>query len=471
MCSKYAATDEYVSSGQERFFYNSTFSADALQQRMPGSDVECLGPELTRAQSAIFLDYLYAGFLQKSRIQGQCGSCWAYSISAGVQYATALAYQRLGGWFNNRYMSPQLLLSCVEAEGVACGCYGGDLAAAMALVSKEGIVTFRQFSYENDSSVVTQEGQVHYICRPNEGEKGFLGTCAPCKVDEPDFEEVVSTVSGPAKTTTAFVTLSSCMPCNSVGAPFYFPISPCRLFREEESLEANVEAIKRSLRAHGPLCATLRVNREAMNAVGKSQLLSNVLEAPVYKPQSTPMIGALHSIVIIGYVDPWAQSQTREDRARSVFICRNSWGPEWGFKMKTRQIEQEKDGAQKAVEVILGGFFAVSMYESFEAIGLLQTAIAIQGVNVRTLGDEAPRPLRITDPFVVPFKAGFLEAFRSSASQTAASSLASARDPRSDAMISDKGAGERRRFPWEIVIGAVLAASLLLAILLIFVWE
>lgn len=461
MCSKYAASDgDYVSSGQERFFYNSTFNADALQQRGPGSDEACLGPPLTTKQSAAFLDYLYDGFLQGARVQGQCGSCWAFAISAGVQYATALAYQRLGGWFNNRYMSPQLLLSCVEAEGVACGCYGGDLAAAMALVAKEGIVTFRQFPYENDSSVVTREGQIHYICRPNEGEKGFLGTCAPCKVDEPDLEEVVPTVSGPGKTATAFVTLSSCMPCESVGAPFYFPISPCRLFREDEDVDANVAALKRSLRGHGPLCATIRVNREDLKGVGKSQLLGDVLSAPIYKPQSTPPSGALHSIIVIGYVDPWEENRTQENRARAVFVCRNSWGPDWGFKVKTRQIVQEKDGTQNSVEVVLGGFFAVSMYDSYQAIGLLQTAISIQGVLVRTLGDEVPRPLRLTDPFVVPFKSGFLEAFHASRPVSATSA--------EETKAAQPNPKERGRAAWKIPTAILLAVALLL--LLIFVW-
>lgn len=419
MCSNYASMEENsISSANARFFYNSTFTAGALQERMKGPDEECLGQKLTPEESSSFLDYLYAGFLQRARVQGHCGSCWAYAISAAIQSATALEYQRLGGWFNNRYMAPQLLLSCVQQEGVACGCFGGDLAAMMSLVAKEGIVTFRQFPYENDGSVITNEGQVHYICRPNEGPKGYLGTCAPCRVDEPDFEEVVRSISGPAKDTTAFVTLTSCIPCDSVGAPFYFPVSPCRLYREEESIEANVDAVKRALRKHGPLCATVKVNREDMKLVGKSQLISDVQEAPVYRPQSTPTSGALHSITIVGYYDPWAIEKKTEDRIRAVFVCRNSWGPDWGFKVKTRQIEQEKDGSQIVLDVVLGGFFAVSMYESFEEIGLVQTAIAIRGVQVRTLGDEAQRPLRITDPFVVPFKPGFLEAFHAKASSS-----------------------------------------------------
>jgi len=465
MCSKYATQNrDYGSFDQANFFYNTAFTEIALRQRSSGSDEERIGPALSAVQSSAFLEYIYAGFLEPSRIQGKCGSCWAYSISAGVQYATALAYQRLGGFFNNRYMAPQLLLSCIEAEGVACGCYGGDLAAAMSLVSKEGMVTFRQFPYENDSSVVTQEGQLQYICRVNEGSEGYLGTCAPCRVDEPDLEEVVSDVSGPAKTSTAFLTLSSCMPCGSVGVPFYFPVSPCRLFREDESVDANVEALKRALRSHGPLCATIRVNREDIKRIGKSQLISNVLEAPVYRPDSTPPSGALHAVIIVAYVDPWAESKAQEDRSRAVFVCRNSWGQDWGFKMRTRQIAQEKDGAQKVVETILGGFFAVSMYESVEATGLLRTSITVTDMHVRTLGDDVGRPLRLTDPFVTPFNPGFLEAFRAS------HALFLAATPRETTpTTSSEKNKSSSRFSWRSIL-AICGVLLIVVIALIVVW-
>ena len=412
MCSKYAASDgQSLDPKEARFFYNSTFTAGALQQRGSGADAEtCVGPVLSLAQRSAFLDFLYSGLLQESRVQGRCGSCWAYAISAVVQYATALSYRSLGGWFNNRFMSPQLLLSCIEAEGVACGCFGGDLAAGMALVAEEGMVTFRQFPYENDSSVTTQEGQVHYICRPNEGAKGYLGTCAPCRKEEADLETVLPMRTDRGGSSAPIEVLASCMPCDSIGAPFYFPLAPCRLYRDDEDIEANVDAIKRSLCAHGPLCATIRVNAADLAAAGKSNgVLADVRLAPIYKPQSTPPTGALHSIAIVGYVDPWAEVPSPQNRSRAVFVCRNSWGPEWGFKIKTHSFAQAADGSQTVVELILGGFFLVSMYEGADVIGLLQTTVGIQGMRIRTLGDAIPRPLRLTDPFVVPLKQGWKE--------------------------------------------------------------
>jgi hypothetical protein len=454
MCSKYAAPDgQSLDPKQARFFYNSTFTTAALQQRGGGSDAEaCVGPALSSAQRSVFLDFLHSGLLQEARVQGRCGSCWAYAISAVVQYATALAYQRLGGWFNNRYMAPQLLLSCIEAEGVACGCFGGDLAAGMALVAEEGMVTFRQFPYENDSSVATQEGQVHYLCRPNEGAKGYLGTCAPCRKEEPDLETVLPTRMETGGFSAPIEVLSSCMPCDSIGAPFYFPLSPCRLYRDDESVEANVEAVKRSLCAHGPLCATIRVNTADLEAVGKfGGVLADVTTAPIYKPQSTPPTGALHSIAVVGYVDPWAGAPTPQNRARAVFVCRNSWGPDWGFKIKTRSIEQAADGSQTMAESVLGGFFLVSMYEGVDVTGLLQTTVGLRGMQIRTLGDAAPRPLRLTDPFVVPLK-GSLPTLLSGASWTR-------RGP-----LPGEGAF------WRTLLVACLIVSLLLATFIYFIF-
>ena len=270
-------------------------------------------------------------------------------------------------------------------------------------------------------------------------------------------------VVGPAKDTTAFVTLSSCMPCDSVGAPFYFPVSPCRLYREEESIEANVDVVKRALRTHGPLCATVKVNREDMKLVGKSQLITGLQEAPVYRPQSTPPSGALHSITIVGYYDPWAAGKKAEDRSRAVFVCRNSWGSDWGFKVKTRHIEQDTDGSQVVVDVVLGGFFAVSMYEFFEEIGLVQTAITIKGIQIRTLGDAEPGPLRLTDPFVVPFKAGFLEAFHAKGSMPKLTAAVQATGSSSETIKASP-----KSFNALTLVSALVFVTLLIALAIIF---
>jgi Papain family cysteine protease len=411
MCSRFVSEESLQLQGagsqQLNFFYNTTFDASALRERAEGD----LGPPLDAAAAGSHLAFLDSGLLSPSRGQGRCGSCWAYAITGAVQYATALSYRRLGGFFNNAFMAPQLLLSCVEEPGVACGCYGGDLSKAMDFVARQGLVTFRQFPYENDSSVLTQEGQVHYICRPNEKAAGaYLGTCAPCERGQVDLEEVVPLAKGVSGETTKFVTLSSCMPCGSVGPPFYFPVDPVRCYRQDQGVDANVAALKRLLVHRGPLCATIRVNQEELRRVGAAVLLRDVRDAPVYAPASTPSSGALHSVLILGFVDPSAASGRPEDRRRAFFVCRNSWGPEWGFKLALRRIALGPDGFLRVTQDVFGGFFCCSMYEAFEQIGLVQTSLSAAAVRVKTLGDAAPREPRLTDPFVVRLDKTFLAA-------------------------------------------------------------
>lgn len=414
-----------------RFFYGSTFTPGALPQRQAGEDDACVGAALSVDEATVFLDYISSGLLSEARKQGVCGGCWAYAISACIQYATSLAYERKGGMFDSRYMAPQLLLSCMEIEDVACGCFGGDLAGAMAQVAKSGMVTFRQFPYENDSSVSTRDGQVHYICEANEGAGGYLGTCAPCRRGESMQGTVVTDVLGVATANTAFVTLASCVPCGSAGAPFFFPVRPCRLFVAEESLDLNVMAVKRAIRAHGPVCATIKINSSDFSRLGSSGLLAlaDVLTAPVYAPKTVPPSGALHSVLIVGYVDPWTRSGLQTDRARSVFVCRNSWGEDWGFRVRSVGRVQEADGTQRLAPREFGGFFCISMYEETTNTGLLRTSIGLQGIQIRTLGDASPRQLLLTDPFVAPFSSGFADQLMRAASPERPESLETPSSP------------------------------------------
>jgi len=61
--------------------------------------------------------------------QGQCGSCWAFSATEGVESAWLMA--------NNTavVLSPQQVVSCDKVDQ---GCNGGDLPTAFAYVKKEG---------------------------------------------------------------------------------------------------------------------------------------------------------------------------------------------------------------------------------------------------------------------------------------------------------------------------------------------
>lgn len=459
MCSRFV-DEASVSAGEKRsdqkkFFYNTTFDDTAIPARTPSDD---LGAPLSEGQRKQYLDIVESGLLAPARNQGRCGSCWAYAVTGAIQYSTALTYQRLGGFFNNDFMAPQLLLSCVEKPGTACGCFGGDLAKVMNFVSDQGIVTFRQFPYENDSSVETQEGQVHYVCRPNEeAESAYLGTCAPCKKGEVDYEQVVPVLKGIAQKTTQFATLSSCMPCGSVGPPFYFPKKCFKVFSAAQSIEENVEALKRLLVSKGPVCATLRVNQEDFAKAGKDTSLQDLppSKAPVYAPKSTPSTGALHSVLVMGFYDPWVSDRTPEQRKKAYFLCRNSWGPTWGFRLRAKRYRLSARGVVELTDETLGGFFCVSMYEAYQQIGLLQTAVAIPQVLVKTLGDAQPRALRLTDPFVVRL-------------QAAAGRAAAEKESARDLLLSETSPPLKKKRKLPVVLWLTLAVLLAILLLVIF---
>jgi hypothetical protein len=410
MCSRYLTSADAsnrralsVGGGGARYSsYNTEFTADAL----PGAEraAEALSP----AEAVAFLDHLFGGLLSKARSQGVCGSCFAYSITGAMQYAAQLAYRRLGAFFDSKYMAHQYILSCMEVEGAACGCWGGDLALALAAVAERGLVTYQQFPYENQADVVTHEGQNHFFCKANLDAGGFLGTCGPCAPGEPALELVLPEGSAEASTS-LFDTAVTCIPCDVAAGPFYHPLRPFRLCDAASPLQANVDAVKRALRDLGPVCTALRVNQRDFARLKRSVVLSHLHEAEVYRPEQAPSVGGLHAVLVVGYHDPWAGSGRQEDRTRAVFVCRNSWGDDWGFRIRTRSVSVDKGGRLRVTPLETGGFFAVSMYEATEQSGLLSNAVAMAGVDLRPTRDLPRRPLSLEDPFLRPYPAGFLE--------------------------------------------------------------
>jgi hypothetical protein len=408
MCSRYITSADVssrrsLSSGGTRHSYNTDFTASALPVA-GGGDAAALSQE----QAASFLDHLFDGLLSKARNQGACGSCFAYAITGAVQYATQLAYRSLGAFFDSKYMAHQYILSCIEVEGVACGCWGGDLALAMAEVAERGLVTYQQFPYENAADVVTHEGQNHVLCKANVDAGGYLGTCGPCHPGEPALELLLPEGAVEARSTSLFDAVVTCIPCDIVAGPFYHPLRPFRVYDAALPLQANVDATKRALRGFGPLATALKINQKDFARLKQSVVLANLSEAEVYRPEQTPAAGSLHAVLVVGYHDPWASSGREEDRARAVFVCRNSWGDDWGFKVRTRSIDVTQ-GRLAVAALETGGFFAVSMYEAVEASGLLPNAVAIRGVELRPTKALAQRSLSLEDPFLVPYPVGFLE--------------------------------------------------------------
>jgi C1A family cysteine protease len=84
-------------------------------------------------------DWRSQGVVSAVKDQGQCGSCWAFAATEGVESAWKLAGHSLD------ILSPQQIVDCDTSDA---GCDGGDLPTAFAYVHKEGLETEAAYPYK-----------------------------------------------------------------------------------------------------------------------------------------------------------------------------------------------------------------------------------------------------------------------------------------------------------------------------------
>jgi C1A family cysteine protease len=75
------------------------------------------------------LDWSEKGATTPVKDQGDCGSCWAFSATEGIESGVFMATGQLP------VLSTQQIISCDKTDG---GCDGGDLPTAFAYVEKAG---------------------------------------------------------------------------------------------------------------------------------------------------------------------------------------------------------------------------------------------------------------------------------------------------------------------------------------------
>jgi len=119
-----------IASAQEKKHYAKGFV------RMPRNGVVAVA-EITddmRAAAPDSLDWSTKGATTPVKDQGQCGSCWAYSATEGIESGLFMA----GGVLED--LSEQQIISCDKTDG---GCNGGDLPTAFDYVMKAGGIDSR----------------------------------------------------------------------------------------------------------------------------------------------------------------------------------------------------------------------------------------------------------------------------------------------------------------------------------------
>jgi len=115
------------------------------------------------------MDWRTKGAVTPIKNQGQCGSCWAFSATEGVESAWFLSGKTLTS------LSPQQIVSCDTTDG---GCNGGDLPTAFAYVQSAGLESDAAYPYTSgngdsgtcqydQSDVVAQISGFQYATQSN----------------------------------------------------------------------------------------------------------------------------------------------------------------------------------------------------------------------------------------------------------------------------------------------------------------
>merc|ERR1719198_1210391 len=139
-----ANSDDTVQFGENQFAhltqeqYRTTaglgYKASALRS-LPRLGVhEYQGEEL-----AASVDWTTQGAVTPVKDQGQCGSCWAFSTTGGLEGAWQISTGSLTS------MSEQQFVDCAKSAGA--GCQGGDMGAAFQWAESQNVATESSYPY------------------------------------------------------------------------------------------------------------------------------------------------------------------------------------------------------------------------------------------------------------------------------------------------------------------------------------
>lgn len=382
-----------------------------------------------------FLEYLTQDLIHPLRQSREdCRDSWAFAVSRCLQYATALAYKRMGLQFDNLYMAEDYLLSCYEVGPMQmCGCLGDDLPNVMKNVSERGIVTASQFPYLT-STFLSMElfgkiDSVYYCTKEN-----HLGTCAPCEETLQDYTETTLSAS-PDEGSYRFTV--SCMPCVQPKAPKYFPKEPFHIYAgPNPSAQEQAIAVQKELVRTGPLCAALAVDAEAFTTLlsgGKAPVVTRASQGLFYRPHHITDANTYRTVLIVGYV-----GQRTSDDGPSFWICEAHMGSsDFGY---TLQVGTK----------VLKNLFNIELYDQVSRI--LENVVSFEKIQVLTDPSSSPHDLRSDDPLVAPMKT-IIESQRSIAPSTRVSE-----PPQSP---SKEKVWTKNARPWVAVLMMIIAVIVL----------
>jgi len=140
--------------------------------RMPRNAVVPVG-EITdemRSAAPASLDWTTQGATTPVKDQGQCGSCWAYSATEGIESGLFMATKNL------IQLAEQQIVSCDKTDG---GCNGGDLPSAFDYVESAGGIDL-QSDYPDTSGTTEQTGSCKWNGQKAAVVTGYKYAVSPC---------------------------------------------------------------------------------------------------------------------------------------------------------------------------------------------------------------------------------------------------------------------------------------------------
>jgi len=87
------------------------------------------------------IDWVAEGAVTRVKNQGNCGACWAFSTTGGIEGLSKIAYGTL------KSFSEQQLMDCSTSYGNQ-GCNGGIMDNAYKFVIKNGVCTDDEYPYK-----------------------------------------------------------------------------------------------------------------------------------------------------------------------------------------------------------------------------------------------------------------------------------------------------------------------------------
>lgn len=208
-------------------------------------------------------------YLTPVRNQGDCGSCWAFSVCDILSDRLMI---QTGGLFNQN-LSVQQLMSCFDRNG----CDGGSPEDACMWLSKTQypLITSREMPYR-------------------EANGGYVLSKCPKKFKKKQHK--VRVKEGSVKSLVEFISEEG---------------------YNKTILKKNIENMKRALVESGPFYCAMSVYDDLFSFSG----------IEVYKrKKGADLIGG-HAIQVIGYSNKGVDKRPGFEDA--YWICRNSWGKDW----------------------------------------------------------------------------------------------------------------------------------------------